>query len=75
MENQTKRLSEVGCSILNVKVTNPSDSTMEEARGKIGRADVIVVSGGNTLFAVDRWTKLGLHEVLREVRSEERQKF
>ena len=48
---------------------------MEEAREKIGRADVIIVSGGNTLFAVDRWTKLGLHEVLREVRSEERQKF
>jgi len=60
------RLAEVGCEILEVKVTNPGDSTFEEAKEKIGRADVIIVSGGNTLFAADRWKKLGVDVLLRE---------
>jgi len=64
-DNQTKRFAEVGCDVLEVKVTNPGDSTREEAEEKIGRADIIIVSGGNTLFAVDRWKKLGLDKVLR----------
>lgn len=29
------------------------------------KADIILVSGGNTLYAVDRWTYLGLDELLR----------
>ena len=35
---------------------------MEEA---VEKADIILVSGGNTLYAVDRWTYLGLDELLR----------
>ncbi|GMI28331.1 hypothetical protein TrRE_jg249, partial [Triparma retinervis] len=64
--NQTRLLAEVGCPVLDVVCSNPGDTTMGDAKEKIGRADVIIVSGGNTLFAVDRWKKLGLDEVLRE---------
>ena len=31
-------------------------------------ADVIVVSGGNTVFALDRWYKIGLDVLLRAAR-------
>jgi dipeptidase E len=34
-------------------------------RNAIDQADVIVVGGGNTLFAMDRWTKLGIVQHLR----------
>lgn len=34
--------------------------------GALGRADAVLVSGGNTLFAIDRWTRCGLAPALRE---------
>ena len=33
---------------------------------KIAAADIIVVSGGNTLFAVTRWRRLGVDVLLRQ---------
>ena len=32
----------------------------------LARADIVLVSGGNTLFAVDRWRRFGLDEELRK---------
>ena len=32
---------------------------------RVGKADVILVSGGNSLFACDRWNKIGLSPMLR----------
>jgi hypothetical protein len=32
------------------------------------QADVVVVSGGNTLFACDRWNKIGLTSLLRQAK-------
>ena len=32
----------------------------------LARADIVLVSGGNTLFAVDRWKRFGLDEELRK---------
>ena len=32
---------------------------------KIDNSDIILVSGGNTLYAVDRWVYLGLDELLK----------
>ena len=34
----------------------------------VGAADVIIVSGGNTVFAVDRWFKIGLDALLRQAK-------
>lgn len=38
----------------------------EERSTSIGNADIIVVSGGNTLFAVTRWRRLGVDQLLRK---------
>ena len=37
----------------------------ESARA-IGSADIIVVSGGNPLFAIRRWRRLGVDNLLRD---------
>lgn len=62
-ERQTNRLRESGCKIVPLDVVDsaPSFAEMEEA---LSEADVVVVSGGNTLFAVDRWKRLGLDSLL-----------
>jgi dipeptidase E len=62
---QTARFVEAGCTVdfLEVVDAAPSLSRMSTA---VGNADVIIVSGGNTLFAVDRWVRLGMKEMLRE---------
>ena len=56
-----------GCLVFPLDVTEarPSDSQVAE----LARADVILVSGGNTLFAVDRWVHLGLDAHLRAAAS------
>lgn len=38
----------------------------DERAASIGNADIIVVSGGNTLFAVTRWRRLGVDVLLRK---------
>lgn len=61
---QTVRFAALGCSVrsLDVATRDVSAEALEEA---VGRADIVLVSGGNTLFAVDRWVSLGLDAVLR----------
>ena len=39
---------------------------LAQRAAKIAAADIIVVSGGNTLFAVTRWRRLGVDVLLRE---------
>lgn len=61
---QTLRFAELGCHVraLDVATREPSEAELEDA---LGRADVVLVSGGNTLYAVDRWVALGLDVSLR----------
>ena len=47
---------------LDVACRTPTPAVVDEA---INRADIILVSGGNTLFAVDRWHKAAMVEPLR----------
>ena len=63
-ERQTSRFAELGCAItsLDVATTWPARAEMEAA---VSAADVIIVSGGNTLFAVDRFNRIGLTPLLR----------
>ena len=63
-ERQTARFRELGCRVrsLDIATQAPRSGSMEELAA---RADVIVVSGGNTLYAVDRWAQLGLDALLR----------
>ncbi len=50
------------CTECRCATSNPS---AEEMHSKIENAHVILVSGGNTLYATDRWTALGLRDIFR----------
>ena len=62
---QTKTFKKMGVTVksLNVATEAMPRRGMEEA---LDEADIILVSGGNTLFAVDRWEYLGLGSLLRD---------
>ena len=63
-DKQTDLFSKMGVTVESLNVANqyvPKEK-MEEA---VDKADIILVSGGNTLYAVDRWEYLGLDELLR----------
>jgi dipeptidase E len=63
--NQTQAFLAVGCTVdsLALAVKSPSIADM---RLKFSAADIVLVSGGNTLFARDRWVKLGVPALLQE---------
>jgi dipeptidase E len=63
MVKQTELFTEAGAT---VEILNVADSeplvTMELS---FQQADIVIVSGGNTLYAVDRWKELGIDTLLR----------
>ena len=63
-QRQTGEFARRGCSVeaLRCATTAPNVEAMQAA---VQRADVLVVSGGNTLYAVDRWAAVGLAPLLR----------
>lgn len=63
-DKQTARFRDHGCSITSLDVAT-TEENIDGAKEAIRSADIILVSGGNTLFAVDRWTHLGLVPHLR----------
>jgi dipeptidase E len=62
---QTKTFKKMGVTVKSLNVANRAVPRrgMEQA---LDEADIILVSGGNTLFAVDRWEYLGLSDLLRD---------
>jgi dipeptidase E len=75
---QTQRFVEAGCTVNALKVAgvleddedNHISQLSDEERlryyeSQIDDADILVVGGGNTLFALDRWRALGLDNALR----------
>lgn len=68
---QTERFQELNCQVSALRVAHlieddSSSVSLKDAEDMIGQADVLVVGGGNTLYAVDRWTHLGLVPALRK---------
>ena len=67
---QTQPLRDAGASVRELAVAGDVGGGQQlqraEAAAMLGRADAIVVSGGNTLYAVDRWRLLGVDEMLAE---------
>ena len=63
-EAQTRRFSELGVAVdeLQMACATPSEDTVAAA---LDAADVVLVSGGNTLYAVDRWLRCELVPPLR----------
>ena len=64
-KKQTERFEEAGCRVTSLDVATRTPGEAEIAE-KVNTADAVLVSGGNTLFAVDRWIKLGIDQLLRE---------
>ncbi len=64
-EQQTSRFVEIGCPVKALRLIEctPAHEAMQRL---FDRADVIVASGGNTLFAVDRWRQLGVDRLIRQ---------
>jgi len=62
---QTDQLKTLGCTItsLDVSATSPAEVDLRTA---IENADIILASGGNTLFGLDRWNRLNMVPMLRE---------
>lgn len=66
-ELQTHLLTERGCQIRAISVADPTitELTTEDINFLRHEADIIFVSGGNTLYAIRRWEEVGLDELLR----------
>jgi dipeptidase E len=72
-ERQTARFVEAGCFVMSLDLATPKLVRSEEEEAEFGAklvraveaAGVIVVSGGNTLYAADRFVKVGLVPLLR----------
>lgn len=63
-ERQAVRFAQLGCRVRALDVAT-RDATADQLDEAVGRADIVLVSGGNTLYAVDRWVALGLDGRLR----------
>ena len=64
-EGQTAKLRRLGCRIEELPLASATP-TWDEMKERFERADVILASGGNTLYAVDRWRRLGVDRLLRK---------
>ena len=67
---QTEKLVAMGCTIKAVQVADP---TLKEGipaiKSVLESCDVVVVSGGNTLYAMERWKVFGIDTMLTEAAS------
>ena len=63
MEIQTRQFAARGCEISSLNIThgNPGFDSMCNT---VQDADILLVSGGNTLFAVDRMKRVGLDRII-----------
>jgi dipeptidase E len=60
-DKQTGRFVDRGCQVSSLNVASLDKGELDDAALEmIAAADVLLVGGGNTLFAVDRWHHLGL---------------
>jgi dipeptidase E len=66
---QAAGFADVGCTVEHLKLTDvkKSPDTISKIKTSIRAADIIAVSGGNTLFAIKQWRKFGLDKLLKEV--------
>jgi dipeptidase E len=62
---QTCAFSDMGVSVRSLDVANKSVLPEDMAKA-VTAADIILVSGGNTLYSLDRWEYLGLSNIIRD---------
>jgi dipeptidase E len=59
-DKQTGRFVDRGCQVSSLDIASKGVELDDAALETIASADVLLVGGGNTLYAVDRWRHLGL---------------
>lgn len=64
-DKQTARFRDNGCQVTSLDVALGGDTIDDDGIAAIEAADIVLVSGGNTLYAVDRWNHVGLVPYLR----------
>jgi dipeptidase E len=64
-KRQTQCFADMGCTVTSLPLVTTMVPNMAEI---VESADVLVVGGGNTLFAVDRWHRMGLVPHLERAR-------
>ena len=63
-KNQTGKFVEAGCQVQGVKLSREGND--DESMTKIvNEADVIIISGGNTLYAMDMWKHTKMDQLLK----------
>jgi dipeptidase E len=62
---QVARFAALGCRIDALEIAR-RDLSPAALKAAVEGADIVLVSGGNTLYAVDRWVALGLDDLLRQ---------
>jgi len=73
---QTKGFKDAGCEIVRLDLSEVPIGespiiypSYDEIEAQMSRADVIQVSGGNTLYAIHRWQELGVDLILKDLAS------
>ena len=62
---QTSQFVAVGCAVTALKLASCTPS-YPKMKAYFDHGDVIIASGGNSLFAVDRWLRLGVDRLMRQ---------
>eukprot|EP00759_Apiculatamorpha_spiralis_P059098 PhF_6_TR9695/c0_g1_i1/m.14919 len=64
---QTSLLQAKGCTVIPLDVAYPKTTPpLNHIQSTMEGADIIIVSGGNTLYALRRWKECGIDVMLRE---------
>lgn len=63
---QTKALEAAGCTIDDLSCSEVGDLSPQEIKTKIEEANIIVASGGNTLFMIDTWKARRMDSLILE---------
>lgn len=64
---QTDELVKIGCIVNHIKTTWPNDTpSIDSIRDQVLDGDVLLLSGGNTLYAMRRWKSIGMDKIVRE---------
>ena len=63
-QRQTEQFAQQGCTVESLNVATLP--LTPQGAALLDTADIIIVSGGNTLYAIDRWKHLGLDTKLQQ---------
>lgn len=67
-EKQTRAFLDQGCAVRSLNLVQPSDKeelSIENIQKQFQWASIVLVSGGNTLFAIDAWKSHAVDEALK----------